>query len=67
MLIVSAKSRSARGASHEPAFTDSCLTISHKCLSCLPCGKVIPCVAGVTEESEDAWGAVTVYSIYNSI
>ena len=29
MLIASAKSRSVRGASHQPAFMSSCLTISH--------------------------------------
>ena len=36
MLIVSAKSRSARGASHQPAFMSGCLTISRTCLPCLP-------------------------------
>ena len=39
MLIASAKSRSARGASHQPAFMSGCLTISHTCLPCLP-GKI---------------------------
>ena len=36
MLIASAKPRSARGASHQPAFMSGCLTISHTCLPCLP-------------------------------
>ena len=36
MLIASAKSRSARGASHQPAFMSGCLTISHTCLPCPP-------------------------------
>ena len=31
MLIAAAKSRSARGASHQPPFMGSCLTISHTC------------------------------------
>ena len=35
MLIASAKSRSVRGASHQPAFMSGCLTISHTCLPCL--------------------------------
>ena len=29
-----AKSRSARGASHQPALMGNCLTISHRCLPC---------------------------------
>ena len=45
MLIASAKSRSVRGASHQPAFMDSCLTTSHMCLPCLPGGGwASPCV-----------------------
>ena len=36
MLIASAKSWSARGASHQPAFMSGCLTISHTCLPCPP-------------------------------
>ena len=36
MLIASAKSRSVRGASHQPAFMGSCPTISHMCFPCLP-------------------------------
>ena len=32
MRIASAKSQSARGASHQPAYMGSCLTISHTCL-----------------------------------
>ena len=42
MLIALAKSRSARGAPHQPAFISfqlSCLTIRHTCLSCLPSGR----------------------------
>ena len=39
MLIVSAKSRNARGASHQPASISSCLAISH--MFCLPCGKTL--------------------------
>ena len=39
MLIASAKSQSTRGASHQPAFMSSHLTISHSCLSCLPSGR----------------------------
>ena len=34
----SLKSRSARGASHQPAFMNSYLTISHACLACLSSG-----------------------------
>ena len=34
MRIASAKPRSVRGASHQPAFMGSCLTISHTCLPC---------------------------------
>ena len=40
--IASAKSQSVRGASHQPAFMDSCLTISHTCLPCLPSASVSP-------------------------
>ena len=36
LMIASAKSQSARGASHQPAFMSGCLTISHTFLSCLP-------------------------------
>ena len=32
MVVASAKSRSARGASHHLAFMSGCLTISHTCL-----------------------------------
>ena len=42
MLIASAKSRSARGASYQPVFMGSCLAISHTCLSCPPSGRVSP-------------------------
>ena len=37
MLIASA----VRGASHQPAFMNSCLTISHTCLPCLPSGRTL--------------------------
>ena len=33
--IVLARSWSVRGASHQPAFMDSCLTNNHTCLPCL--------------------------------
>ena len=49
-----------RGASHQPAFMGSCLTINHTCLSCLSSGRVSACVPGVIEESGDARGAVDV-------
>ena len=42
MLIASAKSQSARGASHQPVFMGSCLAISHTCLPCLPSGRISP-------------------------
>ena len=42
MLIASAKSSSARGVSHQPAFMGSCLDISHTCLPCLPSGRISP-------------------------
>ena len=55
MLIVSAKSQSVRGVSHQSAFKGSSyLTISHTCLSCLLSRLVSPCVPGVIEGSEDA-------------
>ena len=41
MLIASAKSRSAREASHQPADMASCLTISYTCLPCLPSEKTL--------------------------
>ena len=43
-----------RGASHQPAFMGSSLTISHTCLSSLPSGSVSACVPGIIEGSEDA-------------
>ena len=43
MQNVSAKSRSARGASHQPAFMGNCLTISHMFLPCLPSRWLSPC------------------------
>ena len=36
MYVVSAKSQSVSGTSHQPAFIDSCVTISHTRLPCLP-------------------------------
>ena len=42
--IVSAKSHSAREASHQPASTDSCLIISRTCLPILPSRWVSPCI-----------------------
>ena len=42
MLIGSVKSRSAKGASHQPVFMGSCLAFSHTCLPCLPSGRVSP-------------------------
>ena len=44
MLIVSAKSRSTRGASYQPVFMSSDLTISHTCLTCVPSRRGSPCV-----------------------
>ena len=41
MRNASAKSWSTRGASHQPAFMSSCLTISHTCLPCLPSGRTL--------------------------
>ena len=40
MLIASDNFWNASGASHQPAFIGSCLTISHICLPCLPSRKV---------------------------
>ena len=45
VLIASAKSRSARGASHQPVFMGSSLTISHTCLPFLLSGRVSPTCA----------------------
>ena len=45
MLIASAKSRSARGASHQPVFMGSCLAISRTFLPCLPSGRISPTCA----------------------
>ena len=42
MLVALAKSRSMRGASHQPVFMSSCLTISHTCLPSLPSGRIRP-------------------------
>ena len=39
LCVASAKSRNARGASHQPAFMGSCLTIGHMCSSCLSSGR----------------------------
>ena len=38
------------GASHQPAFMGSYLTISHTYLPCLSSGRVSACVLGVIEE-----------------
>ena len=51
LLVASTESRSARGASHQPAFKDDCLTISHTCLPGLPRGRVSPCAPGLIEGS----------------
>ena len=42
--LLTAKSQSVREASHQPAFMDNCLTISHTCLPCPPSRSVSPCV-----------------------
>ena len=42
MMVASVKSRSVRGASHQPVFMGSCLAISHTCLPCLPSGRISP-------------------------
>ena len=56
--MASAKSRTAKGASHQPVFMGNCLTITHTilsclssyptiihaCLHCLPNKRVSPCV-----------------------
>ena len=44
MLIASTKVWNERGASHQPAFINRCLTISHTCLPCLPSKWICPCV-----------------------
>ena len=54
MQIALAKSRSKSGASHQPASMGSCLTISDRCLPCLPSTWVSPCVPGITDGSEGA-------------
>ena len=41
MLIASAKTWGARGATHQPAFMSSFLTISHTYLSCLTSGRTL--------------------------
>ena len=43
LYIALATSRSTRGASHQPAFMDSCLTINPMCLPCLPSRWVSRC------------------------
>ena len=42
MLIASAKSLSARGAYHHPAFMSGCLTISDTSLPCQPSERTLP-------------------------
>ena len=54
MLITSAKSGSARGASRHPAFMDNCTTISCTCKSYLPSGGVHLFVPELIEQNEDA-------------
>ena len=44
MLIASAKSQSMRGASHQPVFMGSCLTIRYMYLPFVPSRRVSPCV-----------------------
>ena len=44
MQVASAKSRSRRGATRQPAFLGSRLTISHTCLACLPSIRTSPCI-----------------------
>ena len=51
MQIASAKSRSTRGVSHEPAFTGNCLAITYPCLPCLSSRWVNPCVLCPTTPS----------------
>ena len=46
MLIASAKSRSVRGASHQPASMSGCLTISHTCLPCLSSERTLLSLGG---------------------
>ena len=41
MLIASAKTWGARGATHQSAFMSRFLTISHTCLSCLTSGRTL--------------------------
>ena len=63
MLIALAKSQSARGPSHQPAVMVSCLTISHTCLPCLPCGKVSHYVPGFTEVGSCYYSRKWVWSL----
>ena len=42
--LPTAKFQSARGASHQPAFVDSSLIISHTCFPCPPSRWISPCV-----------------------
>ena len=42
VLIASTKSRSGRGASHQPVFMGSGLAINHTCLPCPPSRRVTP-------------------------
>ena len=56
-ILLTAKSRSARGASRHPAFMDSSLTVSQTRLPCSPCGKM-----GL--QSWTAVMAVNILSIY---
>ena len=60
ILIASANYQSVRQASYQATFIGRCLTISHKCLPCLPSGRFNACVPGVIQGSGDAKGAVNV-------
>ena len=62
MLIASAKSRSASGASHQPAVMVNCLTISHTCFPILPSGRVSHCVHGFTEVGSCCYSRKWVWS-----
>ena len=62
MLTASAKSQSARGASHQPAVMVSCLTISRTCLPCLPSGRVSHCVPDFIEVGSCCYSRKWVWS-----
>ena len=62
ILITLAKSKSARGPSHQSAVMVSCLTISHTCLPYLPSGRVSHCVPGFTEVGSCCYSRKWVWS-----